>query len=228
MKLGLCSLLIVLASLCNAQMPPISTIGVVPDTVTTSTINIPFTVNSTLPWNTGGGVGFYYRVNGGSWGYAGASYVSPFVFTIPTDHAYYDFITTVADNNGNNEGYIFVPECTFFTCLNCTTNIVLPTPSQPDSLETTYRWTSPTTGSPVVAYNVELKEDQNDWVFYKSTPDTNITMNLKIGITYTVRVAGVDALDRQGVYSDPSEPYTPQSPEPVGPPSKPGKPYRVF
>ena len=42
--------------------------------------------------------------------------------------------------------------------------------------------------------------------------------------THRIRVAGVDALDRQGPFSVPSDPYTPLD----SPPSEPGKPIPVF
>jgi hypothetical protein len=81
-------------------------------------------------------------------------------------------------------------------------------------------WTAPSTGSPVHHYVVQLSTNGGAYQPAGTTTTTSISLTLAVGSTYTVRVAGVDAQDRQGAYSLPSEPYTPD----VGPPGQPGKP----
>jgi hypothetical protein len=67
---------------------------------------------------------------------------------------------------------------------------------------------------------VQLSTDGGPYVTVGSVTQTSYALQLDIGSTYTVRVAGVDAQDRQGVWSAPSDPYTPD----VGAPGAPGKP----
>lgn len=89
----------------------------------------------------------------------------------------------------------------------------------------TYQWTTPAGGSPVVQYVVEVRVDGGDWVEYLTTSNETVTFvnTLEYLKTYEVRVAGVDALDRQGPFSVPSDPYTPD----LGVPGQPGQPIRV-
>ena len=87
--------------------------------------------------------------------------------------------------------------------------------------ETTYQWTPPTIGTPVVEYVVELNTDDAGWVQIGRTPDTTFTFNdFEFGKLYEVRVAGVDSLDRQGPFSVSSDPYVPD----MGLPGQPSKP----
>ena len=87
-------------------------------------------------------------------------------------------------------------------------------------MEARYTWTVPQGGSTVVQYVVQHRVDGGDWT-QVGTFDTNtFTMNLLVGHSHEIRVAGVDAEDRQGPFSVPSDAY---SPDP-GAPMQPGKP----
>lgn len=89
----------------------------------------------------------------------------------------------------------------------------------------TYTWTAPTTGSPVVRYTVELRTNGAAWVEVSSatTSPTYTFSTFDYLKTYEVRVAGVDALNRKGAYSNSSDPYMPDQ----GIPGAPGKPAVV-
>lgn len=87
-----------------------------------------------------------------------------------------------------------------------------------------YTWTAPTTGSPVDHYVVQYTNDGGaTWidVGVSVTAETYTFLNVfEYLVTYQVRVAGVDALGRQGPWSVPSDPYMPDQ----GVPGEPGKP----
>jgi hypothetical protein len=71
----------------------------------------------------------------------------------------------------------------------------------------TATWTAPTTGSPVEYYVVEVYEG-GELAFTAQPADTFVVFNEFVMLKeYTARVAGVDALGRQGPWSDWSEPY---------------------
>lgn len=89
-----------------------------------------------------------------------------------------------------------------------------------DVMTTSYQWTAPTTGSAVDHYVVQHLESNGDWVTVGNTDTNSYTLDLAVGVTHTVRVAAVDAEDRQGPWSVPSDPYTPDP----GAPGQPGKP----
>jgi len=87
--------------------------------------------------------------------------------------------------------------------------------------ETTYVWEAPTYGTPVVEYVVELNINGGGWIELARTPNVTYTFTtFEYLNTYEVRVAGVDALDRQGPFSISSDPYTPD----LGAPGAPSKP----
>ena len=88
------------------------------------------------------------------------------------------------------------------------------------TLEASFQWTAPTTGAPVDHYVVQHRVDSGAWVIVGSSTTNTYTMNLAVGQSHEIRVAGVDADGRQGEYSDPSDPYVPD----LGAPGKPGKP----
>jgi len=88
------------------------------------------------------------------------------------------------------------------------------------TVDATATWTAPTEGSPVDHYVVQISQDGGPYQNAGSTQTTTITLQLQVGSSYTVRVAGVDAQDRQGPWSLSSDPYTPE----LGPPGQPGKP----
>lgn len=81
-------------------------------------------------------------------------------------------------------------------------------------------WNAPTEGSPVVTYVFQLSEEGGAFVTYATTDTTFINVDLELHKTYVARVAGVDALDRQGPWSMPSDPYTPD----LGVPGAPSQP----
>ena len=87
-------------------------------------------------------------------------------------------------------------------------------------MEADYTWTVPTGGSTVVLYRVQHRVDGGAWVNVGTTPTNTYTMNLAIGQSHEIRVAGVDAQDRVGPYSIPSEAYVPDP----GAPMQPGQP----
>ena len=93
-------------------------------------------------------------------------------------------------------------------------------PAQAQTVQVTASWTAPSTGSPVHHYVVQLSTNGGAYQPAGTSTTTSISLTLAVGSTYTVRVAGVDAQDRQGAYSLPSDPYTPD----LGPPGQPGKP----
>lgn len=95
----------------------------------------------------------------------------------------------------------------------------------------TYRWDPPTTGSPVVKYVIQASSDGGaTWSDYVSeNPPLNVYVfyDWAFAATYVIRVAGVDAGDRQGPWSQWSDPYTTPDPPDPGPPGEPGKPGRI-
>jgi hypothetical protein len=95
----------------------------------------------------------------------------------------------------------------------------LPAAAQ-STVQVTASWTPPSTGSPVEHYVVQVSTNGGPYASAGTTTTTSISLTFTVGNTYTVRVAGVDAQDRQGPYSAPSDPYTPD----IGPPGAPGKP----
>jgi hypothetical protein len=69
-------------------------------------------------------------------------------------------------------------------------------------------WTAPTTGTPVETYILQLSVDEGPFTTYATTDTTNATITVEALRTYVARVAGVDAQDRQGPWSETSDPYT--------------------
>ncbi len=91
--------------------------------------------------------------------------------------------------------------------------------------QVTYTWTAPTTGSPVDHYIVQHSVDGGDWVTVATdVTETTYVLSAEYDRQHQIRVAGVDALGRQGPFSEPSDPYTPT----LGAPGQPGKPIAVF
>jgi len=83
-----------------------------------------------------------------------------------------------------------------------------------------YTWTAPTTGSSVDHYIVQHSVDGGAWTQVGSVSNNSYTLNAEFGVAHRIRVAGVDASDRQGPFSVASDPYTPD----LGSPGQPGKP----
>ena len=97
----------------------------------------------------------------------------------------------------------------------------------PASAQTTvnvnYTWTAPTTGSAIVSYVIEQSIDLGTWTQVGTSSTTSYTLAASTGHSHRIRVAGVDALNRQGVYSPSSDAYTADA----GAPGAPGKPTRI-
>jgi len=95
--------------------------------------------------------------------------------------------------------------------------------AQTSTQQVTYTWTAPTTGSPVHHYLVQHSVNGGAWVQIASVTTNTYVLAATIGEAHQIRVAGVDASDRQGVWSLPSDAYTPDP----GAPGQPGKPIVV-
>ncbi|MFH1844650.1 MAG: hypothetical protein ABIF77_15725 [bacterium] len=92
------------------------------------------------------------------------------------------------------------------------------------AVDVTYTWTPPNSGSPVDHYVVEVSIDGSAFYQVDTVTSNTYTFTAPVDQAHQIRVAGVDAEDRQGPYSDPSDTYTPS----VGPPGQPGKPTPIF
>lgn len=100
--------------------------------------------------------------------------------------------------------------------------VVLPaaTAHAQTEMPVSYTWTAPTTGTAVDHYVVEHSIDGGTWVQVASVSTNSYTLTASVGNSHRIRVAGVDASDRQGPYSLPSDPHSPDA----GAPGQPGKP----
>jgi hypothetical protein len=90
--------------------------------------------------------------------------------------------------------------------------------------DVTYNWTAPTTGSTVVQYIVEHSVDGGAFTQVATVTSPTFVLSAEYEHEHRIRVAGVDALDRQGPFSESSDPYTPT----LGAPGQPGKPDILF
>lgn len=103
-------------------------------------------------------------------------------------------------------------------------SMVLITLAAAQTVDATASWTAPTEGSPVDHYVLQLSENGGPFYTVSDTiTTTSFDVQLENLTTYVARVAGVDAQDRQGPWSEPSEPYTPD----LGPPGAPTQPIIV-
>ena len=100
--------------------------------------------------------------------------------------------------------------------------IVLPAASSlaQAEVQVNYTWTAPTTGSPVDHYVVQHSINGGQWAQIATTNENSYTLSATVGQSHQIRVAGVDAEDRQGPFSVASDPYMPD----LGAPGQPGKP----
>lgn len=87
-------------------------------------------------------------------------------------------------------------------------------------VQVNYSWTAPTTGSPVVFYEVQHSINNGNWTQVGTSNDNSYTLTATVGQSHRIRVRGVDDEDREGPWSEASDPYLPD----VGPPGQPGKP----
>ena len=199
----------------NAQTPPVSTILALPDSTFSEQIQIDFTVESDIAWEAGGGVGIYYRTASmTSWSYAGGSYTSPFMWSPPFTETAYIFSSTVSDNDGNNEGYEFEYEAG---------TIYAPGEVPPNVPMLMWHWTHPTTGTEVVTYEGEWMVNGAIRVIQGIAVGDTTYAELEVpytpGQNQTLRVRGIDAAHRAGVWSEwgavwadvfPGKPGTPE------------------
>jgi hypothetical protein len=102
--------------------------------------------------------------------------------------------------------------------------MLVSTASAQTTVDITYTWNAPTTGSPVDHYVVEVSLDGGPFYQVGTASENTYVFSAPVGESHQVRVAGVDASDRQGPYSVASEPYTPD----LGPPGQPGQPRPIF
>lgn len=94
--------------------------------------------------------------------------------------------------------------------------------AQTTTVNVSYTWTAPTTGTAVHHYVVEAKVGTGNFTQVGTTATNSYTLTAAVGLAHQIRVAGVDAQDRQGPFSVASDAYTPDA----GAPSAPGKPVR--
>jgi hypothetical protein len=86
-----------------------------------------------------------------------------------------------------------------------------------------YSWTAPVDGSAVHHYEIQTSAaDPVSWSAAGTVTTPAATLGLAANVATIVRVRGVDALGRSGLWSDNSEPYTADP----GPPGACGKPAR--
>jgi hypothetical protein len=83
-----------------------------------------------------------------------------------------------------------------------------------------YTWTAPSVGTAVEFYVVQHSVDGGQWTQIATSTENSFTLNAAVGQSHQIRVAGVDASDRQGIFSVASDPYLPDA----GAPGQPGKP----
>ncbi|MBU8871814.1 MAG: hypothetical protein KOO60_13190 [Gemmatimonadales bacterium] len=93
-------------------------------------------------------------------------------------------------------------------------------------VEATAGWSAPTYGTPVAHYVLQHSVNGGDWVTIATPVDTEYTVTITVDDGHRVRVAGVDAEDRQGPYSLPSPEYFPANDD-LGEPGQPGKPFAL-
>jgi len=91
------------------------------------------------------------------------------------------------------------------------------------TLNVTYNWTAPTTGSAVHHYVVQKSEAGGSWSQVGTATTTAFVLAATTGIAVQIRVAGVDSQSRQGPWSAASDAYSPDA----GAPGQPGKPVVI-
>lgn len=99
-----------------------------------------------------------------------------------------------------------------FICLfvaNALSVEITSTVSEDGIVEARAGWSPPTYGTPVVYYILQHSINDGAWYSYATTDDTTVMTYISFYDVHKVRVAGVDAEDRQGPYSLPSNTYCP-------------------
>jgi hypothetical protein len=94
----------------------------------------------------------------------------------------------------------------------------------PENVNVRASWSPPTEGSPVVLYVLQLSVNGEQFFTYGTTEDTTMIVTVTMHNEYIARVAGIDAQDRQGPWSLPSDPYVYDP----GMPGEPGQPIFSF
>jgi len=117
---------------------------------------------------------------------------------------------------------ISTPHAVLALAILTTVLLAMPASAQTTTVNVSYTWTAPTTGSAVAHYNVEQSIDSGTWTQIATTSTNSYTLAATVGHSHRVRVTGVDASNRQGPASDPSDAYVPDA----GAPGQPGKPIR--
>ena len=84
-------------------------------------------------------------------------------------------------------------------------------------LDTRYVWTAPTVGTPVDHYLVQVLVNEVKTEDHGPVSSPEITVPLKRGNKYQIRVAAVDASGAQGPWSIWSELYNPELASPAPP-----------
>lgn len=112
---------------------------------------------------------------------------------------------------------------TLALALVATVLLAAPASAQTSTINVVYSWTAPTTGSAVTSYVVQHSIDGGTWTQVGTSSTTSYTLAASVGHAHQIRVAGVDAQARQGIFSLPSDAYTPDA----GTPGQPGKPIRI-
>lgn len=234
------------AEYATAQTPPVSMVSVPADTIYGRDVFLTVEVSSDIPCSEAVGIYWTTAVMEG-WNYAGATR-DTLTWQAPMDDTLYLFSSQVNDDEGNPEEYHQI-KAEVFTCMDCIPPEDCPECPGPtilgsvqylaseDILEwgtastptVEWWWLHPTTGSPVETYTMQFisVSQEGDTTFaqipglaemdslygYGSTP---YPME---GQRQQVRVAGVDSLDRQGVFSVWSAPFGDD-----GPPGETGQP----
>lgn len=100
--------------------------------------------------------------------------------------------------------------------------VILPAASSLAQTEmpVSYTWTAPTSGTAVEFYVIQHSVDGGQWIQVATSTENSYTLNATVGQSHQIRVAGVDADTRMGVFSVASDPYLPDA----GAPGQPGKP----
>ncbi|MDO9695431.1 MAG: FlgD immunoglobulin-like domain containing protein [Candidatus Latescibacteria bacterium] len=98
---------------------------------------------------------------------------------------------------------------------------VLPSLAAGQVVPVPFHWSAPTQGTEAVSYNVWVSRNGDAPRIEATARDTAWTLEASVGVEYRVFVQGVDALERDGAMSPPSDVvYLPElQPEQDGPPS---------
>ena len=73
-----------------------------------------------------------------------------------------------------------------------------------------YTWSAPTSGTPAVSYKAEVKVNDRDLLVFEGLQDESVTIPVDFGNKYLVRVAALDAQNKQGPWSDWSVAHAPE------------------